>query len=69
MTFDTIKLDKGLYTSDKGFTSSLEAIDPSENYKGTELEGLDAYERQLKRFDIKVKGPKSDPISDRKSVV
>lgn len=63
MTFDTIKLDKGLYTSDKGFTSSLEAIDPSENYKGTELEGLDAYERQLKRFDIKVKGPKSDPIS------
>ena len=34
MTFDTIKLDKGLYTSDKGFTRSLEAIDPSENYKG-----------------------------------
>lgn len=63
MTFDTIKLDKGLYTSDKGFTKSLEDIDPSENYKGTELEGLDAYERQLKRFDIKVKGKNSDTIS------
>lgn len=63
MTFDTIRLDKGLYTSDKGFTKSLEDIDPSENYKGTELEGLDAYERQLKRFDIKVKGKNSDTIS------
>ncbi len=63
MTFDTLKLDKGLYTSEMGFTKSLEMIDPSENYKGTELEGLDAYERQLKRFDIKVKGPNSDTIS------
>ena len=63
MTFDTLRLDKGLYTSEKGFTKSLEEIDPSENYKGTELEGLDAYERQLKRFDIKVKGGHSDPVS------
>ncbi len=63
MTFDTLKLDKGLYTSEMGFTKSLEMIDPSENYKGTELEGLDAYERQLKRFDIKVKGANSDTIS------
>ena len=38
MTFDTIKLDKGLYTSNKGFTRALEEIDPSENYIGTELE-------------------------------
>ena len=43
MTFDTLRLDKGLYTSEKGFTKSLEEIDPSKNYKGTELEGLDAY--------------------------
>lgn len=63
MTFDTLKLDKGLYTSNKGFTKALEEIDPSENYKGTELEGLDAYERQLKRFDIKVSGPASDTIA------
>lgn len=63
MTFDTLKLDKGLYTSEMGFIKSLEMIDPSENYKGTELEGLDAYERQLKRFDIKVKGSNSDTIS------
>lgn len=43
--FETIKLDKGLYTSQKGFTAELESIDPSENYKGTSLEGLDAFQR------------------------
>jgi hypothetical protein len=63
MTFDTIKLDKGLYTTDKGFSAALESIDPSENYKGTELEGLDAFQRQLKRFDIKVSGGASDTVS------
>lgn len=36
MSFDTLKLDKGLYTSSKGFTKALEEVDPSENYKGTE---------------------------------
>lgn len=63
MAFDTIKLEKGLYTTGKSFTQALEELDPSENYKGTSLEGLDAYERQLKRFDIKVSGPQSDPVS------
>ena len=63
MTFDNIKLDKGLYTGSKGFTASLEEIDPSANYVGTELEGLDAYQRQLKRFDIKVSGTNSDTVS------
>lgn len=62
MNFDNIRLDKGLYTSGKSFTQTLEGIDPSENYIGTELEGLDAFERQLKRFDIKVSGKTSDPI-------
>ena len=63
MAFDNIKLDKGLYSTTKGFTASLEEIDPSENYIGTELEGLDAYQRQLKRFDIKVSGRDSDCVS------
>jgi hypothetical protein len=62
MNFDNIKLDKGLYTTGKSFSAALESIDPSENYIGTELEGLDAFERQLKRFDIKVSGKNSDPI-------
>ncbi len=62
MNFDNIRLDKGLYTTGKSFTEALESIDPSENYIGTELEGLDAFERQLKRFDIKVSGKNSDPI-------
>jgi len=40
----------------------LREIDPSENYKGTALEGLDAFQRQLKRFDIKVSGKSSDRV-------
>lgn len=63
MAYDNLKLEKGLYTTGKSFTSTLEELDPSENYKGTSLEGLDAFERQLKRFDIKVSGPESDTIS------
>jgi len=55
-------LDKGLYTLDKSFTDALEEVDPSENYKGTSLEGLDAYQRQLKRFDIHINGKNSDTV-------
>ena len=62
MTFDNIKLEKGLYGTGKSFTQALEGIDPSENYIGTDMEGLDAYQRQLKRFDIKVSGRNSDSI-------
>lgn len=60
--YDNIRLEKGLYTTGKGFTQTLESLDPSENYIGTSLEGLDAYQRQLKRFDIKVSGKNSDSI-------
>ncbi|MBQ2847628.1 MAG: phage major capsid protein [Clostridia bacterium] len=59
--FDNIKLEKGLYATGN-FTKALESIDPNENYKGTSLEGLDAYQRQLKRFGIKVGGPSSDVV-------
>ncbi|MCQ2477005.1 MAG: phage major capsid protein [Clostridia bacterium] len=59
--FDNISLEKGLYTSGN-FTSALSGIDPDENYKGTPLEGLDAFQRQLKRFDIKVNGPYGDTV-------
>lgn len=62
MSFDNIKLEKGLYNSGKTLTQALEGIDPDENYKGTALEGFDAYQRQLKRFDIKVSGRNSDTI-------
>ena len=51
--YDTLKLEKGMYgTPGKSFTQILEQMDPSENYCGTNLEGLDAYQRQLKRFDV-----------------
>ena len=61
--FDTIRLEKGMYQeAGRSFTQVLEGLDPSEQYKGTRLEGLDAFQRQLKRFDIKVKGAGSDPV-------
>ena len=59
--YDNIKLEKGLYSTGN-FTKALESVDPSENYKGTALEGLDAYQRQLKRFGIKVSGSGSDVV-------
>lgn len=61
--YDSIKLEKGMYkTSGKSFTNVLEEIDPSENYSNTSFEGLDAYQRQLKRFNIKVSGSNSDVV-------
>lgn len=62
MNYETIKLDKTMYKGREGFTSRLEQLDPSEGYRGTPLEGLDAYQRQLKRFDIRVGGPRSSAI-------
>ncbi|MDR1364161.1 MAG: phage major capsid protein [Oscillospiraceae bacterium] len=63
MNYKNINLEKSMYkTGNKDFTAVLESLDPSENYKGTELESLDAYQRQLKRFDIKVSGPESDIV-------
>jgi len=62
MAFDNIRLDKGLYATGGSFTQALEGIDPGEQYRGTALEGLDAYERQLKRFGIRVSGAGSDRV-------
>ena len=62
MSFDNIRLEKGMYGTGRSFTQTLESIDPSENYKGTELEGLDAYQRQLKRFGIRPSGPNSSVV-------
>ena len=61
--YDSIKLEKGMYgNSGKTFSEILEELDPSENYRGSELEGLDAFQRQLKRFDIKTGGVHSDTV-------
>lgn len=58
--YDNLKLEKGMYNLD--FTKALEELDPSENYEGTELADLDAYERQLNRFGIRVSGQNSDTV-------
>lgn len=61
--YNEIKLEKGLYNlSGKTFTGALEELDPSSAYSGTSLEKLDAYERQLKRYNIKVSGPDCDCV-------
>ena len=61
--YDNLKLEKGMYhEAGRSFTQVLESRDPSEQYRGTALEGLDAFQRQLKRFDIKVKGTGSDVV-------
>ena len=63
MGFDNLKLEKGMYRQEgMSFTQVLESLDPSENYRGTALEGTDAFQRQLKRFGIRVKGAGSSPV-------
>ena len=61
--FENLTIEKGMYQAKgKTLTDVLETLDPSENYKGTPLGGLDAFSRQLKRFDIKVSGAGSDCV-------
>ncbi|QEK12724.1 phage major capsid protein [Crassaminicella thermophila] len=62
MAYDNLQLEKGMYkeamSKGKTFTQYLEEIDSSKNYD----DGLDAFERQLKRFDIVVKGKNADIV-------
>ncbi len=63
MSYDNLKLEKGMYRQEgKSFTQVLESLDPSENYRGTALEGTDAFQRQLKRFGIRAKGAGSSTV-------
>lgn len=60
--YDSLKLEKGMYATGKSFTQLLEELDPSQHYEGSALSGLDAYQRQLKRFGIHVGGAGSDAV-------
>lgn len=61
--YKDLKLEKGMYhITGKSFSEVLESMDPSGQYAETPLAGLDAYERQLKRFDIRVSGPNCDRV-------
>ena len=61
--YENLNLEKGMYQAKgKSLTDVLESLDPTVNYIGTELEGLDAFSRQLKRFDIKVSGEGSSTV-------
>lgn len=61
--YKTISIDKSMYNRrGKTFSQVLEELDPNTNYKNTPLEKLDAFGRQLKRFDIRVSGAQSDMV-------
>lgn len=61
--FDNLPLEKGMYNhAGMTFGGVLESLDPSEKYIGSAMEGLDAYERQLKRFDIRVGGANASTV-------
>ncbi len=61
--YNTIKLEKGLYSiTGKNFTQALEQLDPDSNYANSDIAGLDAFERQLKRFNIKISGDGCDRV-------
>ena len=63
MGYDNLRLEKGMYRqAGMSFTQVLESLDPSENYRGTALEGTDAFQRQLKRFGIRAKGAGSSTV-------
>ena len=61
--YDTIKLEKSMYNlTGKSFSQALEELDPSAAYADSPLGKLDAFERQLKRFDIHLSGPGCDRV-------
>lgn len=61
--YNEVKLEKGMYhLANKSFLQALEEADPASQYVQTNLAKLDAYERQLKRFDIRVNGPCCDRV-------
>ena len=63
MGYENLKLEKGMYRqAGMSFAQVLESLDPSENYRGTALEGTDAFQRQLKRFGIRAKGAGSSSV-------
>ena len=61
--YKELNITKSLYRgSNDSFAERLERLDPTENYRGTELGSLDAFQRQLKRFDIQVGGSRSSTL-------
>ena len=61
--YNDVRLEKGMYhLAGKSFVQALEEADPAKQYAGTPLAQLDAYERQLKRFGIRVSGAGCDRV-------
>lgn len=65
MRYNEIALTKEMYDiPNETLSDILTELDPDSGYNELDdLRGLDAYERQLKRFDIKVRGNKCDQVN------
>jgi hypothetical protein len=65
MSYNKIAITKEMYdVPNKTLSDILTELDPDSGYNElNDLRGLDAYERQLKRFDIKVRGNKCDQVN------
>lgn len=61
--FENVKLDRSMYKiTGKSFLDVLESEDNSQEYQNTAFANLDAFQRQLKRFDIKVSSKACDTV-------
>lgn len=61
--YKSVKLDKDMYrVANKSFSEVLESYDSSSNYRESSLANIDAFQRQLKRFDIRVERNNSDEV-------
>lgn len=56
--FNEVKLEKSMHNlAGQSFTQALDAADPDTNYVNTDMEGTDAFQRQLLRFNINEQSP------------
>lgn len=62
--YENITPNRNMYKlAKKSFSKILEDLDPTSGYvDDSSLQSLDAFQRQLKRFDIRVSGPDSDVV-------
>ena len=60
--FENIKLEKACTAAAAAASPDAGGAGPQRALRGTPLEGMDAFQRQLKRFDIHVKGAGSDMV-------
>lgn len=68
--YENVKLEKSMYNlAGQSFTQALGAADPDSNYVNTGMEGTDAFQRQLMRFNINEQSPVESFFASGESAV